>query len=180
MYGFRSTFLAAVLLTTSARADIIQQFVDQDTHCMPTNWFQALDGGAAGPAGHSGILQLGSMPTSNGTLFSAWMTFTPGGTFLSLVGGTVSSDEILSPTGMPLTDIRGAVLLDSGFELDFNTVTGSLSSPLLYSGVLMWNAGHTYIVLIGGLTTTYEVTAGGLPLAGVRGAALLSSQFINT
>ena len=165
---------------TTARAEIIQQFTELDTKCMPMNWFQALEGGLAGPVGHSGVLQLGSMPTPNGTLFSAWMTFTPGGTFLSLVGGTVSSDEILSPTGAPLTDIRGAVLLGSGFELDFNTVTSTYASPLLYSGVLLWNAGHTYIVLIGGLTTTYEVTILGAPIAGVRGAARLATQFINT
>jgi hypothetical protein len=168
------------LLAASARADIIQQFTEFDTKCMPTNWFQALDGGLAGPAGHSGVLQLGAMPTPNGTLFSAWLTFSPGGTFLSLVGGTVSSDEILSPSGAPLTDIRGAVILGSGFELDFNTVTATYASPLLYSGVLMWNPGHTYIVLIGGLTTTYEVTAGGAPIPGVRGAARLATQFINT
>lgn len=171
---------ALALSASAARADIIQQFTEHDTRCMPLNWFQALEGGGSGPAGHSGVLQLGSLPTPNGTLFSAWITFTPGGTFLSLVGGTVSSNEILSPAGLPLTDIRGAMLLGSGFELDFDTSTGTYASPLLYSGVLLWNAGHTYVVLIGGLSTTYEVTIGGAPLAGVRGAARLASQFINT
>jgi hypothetical protein len=72
-------------------------------------------------------------------------------------------------------------MLDGAFGIDFDTTTGHYSSPLLYAGLLLWTPGHTYLVLVGGFITTYEVTdASGAPLSDVRGIARVAADIVNT
>jgi hypothetical protein len=137
------SLLALVALPCVARADIIHQLAPVDTSCRSTCWYQAFLGAGAAPTGHSGVVEIASTVVPPGVLFGAWLNFTPQGTFLALVGGTLSTDEILDPGGAPLTDVRGAVVLDAAFGLDFDTTTATYSSPLLYAGILLWTPGHT-------------------------------------
>jgi hypothetical protein len=179
------SLLASLCLLASlpavARADIIHQMTPVDTSCRSTCWYQSFLGTGAAPDGHSGVVEIASMVVPPGVLFGSWLNFTPQGTFLALVGGTLSTDEVLDPAGAPLDDVHGAVVLDAAFGLDFDTSSATYSSPLLYAGMLLWTPGHTYLVLVGGLITTYEVTdAAGAPLAGIKGISRLAADIVNT
>jgi hypothetical protein len=173
---------AIALVVLSARAQIVHQtVVPADRESTPCVWFQAMTGPAASPAGHSGVLDLGSgVFGTPPLLYGAWLTFTPQGVFVTYVGGTTSTVQISDPGGVPLADIRGATLLASSFDLGIDSSTGSLYTVTLYSGVVLWNASHAYLLLLGGPPTTYELTDGGAPLADVKGAVRLAAQVPNT
>ena len=132
MKSARSLLCSILLLAVAplaARADIIHQMTQVDASARSTCWYQSFLGAGAAPTGHSGVVEVASIVVPPGVLFGAWLNFTPQGTFLALVGGTLSTNEVLDPTGAPLDDVRGAVLLDASFGLDFDTSTSSYSSP---------------------------------------------------
>lgn len=167
---------AAFALSTLAHADLIEQFTVPPPDCTPCVWFQALNPGAT--VGHSGVLSLGSMPFGP-TLYGGFLTFTPQGTFVSYIGGG-ATHEILTPTGAPLDNVRGAIKLAEAYGVIVDTSTGSIVAVTLYAGALLWTPTNTYLLLVGGVPTTYEFTLGGAPIAGVRGAAHLAANVIDT
>jgi len=167
---------AALALSATGRADLIEQFTVPPRDCTPCVWFQSFDAG--GDAGHSGVLSLGSMPFGP-TLYGGWLTFTPQGTFVSYIGGG-STHEILTPTGESLADVRGAVKLGEAYGAIVDTSTGTIVGVTLYAGALLWTPTNTYLLLVGGIPTTYEFTVGGAPIGGVRGAARLAANVIDT
>lgn len=177
-----TTALALALTAVAASAQIVHQSVPSaNRETTPTTWFQVLNGGGGSPAGNSGVLNVGTgVFGSPALLYGAWLTFTPQGTFVTYIGGTTSTVQINDPSGAPLADIRGAALLASTFDLGVDSMTGSLYTVTLYSGVILWNASHSYLLLLGGPPTTYELTDGAAPLAGVRGVARLAAQVQNT
>ena len=177
----RSWILAAgILLSFSAlaRADLIEQFVVPPRDCTPCVWFQAFNSsGATASLGHSGVLNLGSMSVGS-TLHGGWLTFTPQGTFLHYMGGG-SAHEILSPSGGTLANVRGALKLGEAYGVIVDTSSGSIVGVTLYAGALLWTPTKTYLLLVGGIPTTYEFTLGGASIAGVRGGTLLDGNVID-
>lgn len=184
---------SALALSTSSRADLVEQFTVPPRDCTPCVWFQALSpsmspaalghspldaSASAAAVGHSGVLSLGSMPIGP-TLFGGWLTFTPDGTFVSYIGGG-STTEILTPAGAPLANVRGAVKLAEAYGVIVDTSSGSIVGVTLYAGALLWTPTSTYLLLVGGTPTTYEFTVSGAPIAGVCGAALLAASVIDT
>lgn len=168
---------AVLALSTFSRADLIEQFVVPPRDCTPCVWFQS----AAAPTaaiGHSGVLSLGSMPFGP-TLYGGWLTFTLQGTFVSYIGGG-STHEVLTPGGAALDDVRGAVKLGEAYGVIVDTGSGSIVGVTLYSGAILWTPEHVYLLLVGGVPTTYEFTVGGAPITGVRGAARLAANVIDT
>ncbi len=170
---------AVLTASASARADLIEQFVPGQRDCAPCTWFQTLLGGGAAPNGHSGVMQIASMPVGT-FLASGWLSFTPQGTFLTLYGGGSSTTEILTPGGAPLSDVRGAALLATAFGIIVDTGSGSIVGVTLYSGMILWTPTNTYLLLTGGIPTVYDITVGGVPIAGTRGVARLEAAVIDT
>jgi hypothetical protein len=166
-------------LAPLARAQFLEQFIPAPRDCTPCVWFQAIGGGGAAPDGHSGVLAITSMPIGL-TLQGGWMTFTPQGTFVTLIGGTLGTWEVTTPAGAPITDVRGAIHLAAGFHVLVNAGTGDVAGVTLYSGEILWTPTHTYLVLLGGLITTYDITSAGLPLVGTRGVARLAADVVDT
>jgi hypothetical protein len=167
---------AVLALPALGRADLVEQFTLPPRDCTPYVWFQAAASGAA--AGHSGVLSLGSMPFGP-NLYGGWLTFTPEGTFVSYLGGG-STHEVLTPGGAALADVRGAVKLAEAYGVIVDTDTGAIVGVTLYAGALLWTRTNTYLLLVGGIPTTYEFTVGGAPISGVRGAARLAANIIDT
>jgi hypothetical protein len=181
--AFSSLALAAALLTP-ARAQIYHQFVPLEGDCPSAVWYAPGDRGAPAAGGHSGMLALGMEAyASTGfppALWGGWFSWTGEGAYLSYAGGTISTTDILSPSGAALNDVRGAVYLASGLDVLVVAATGDIFAVTLYSGVLFWTPSHVYLLLVGGVPTVYEVTApGGGPIAGVRGIARLAAQVID-
>lgn len=174
--------LALSLCTSGALAQIVHQTVPfGDREATPSVWFHTMSGVPGGASGCSGLMNLGSQVLgSPSLLYGASLTFTPEGTFVTYIGGTTSTVPIYDPSGAPLTDLRGAALLASTLDLGVDSGTGSIYTATLYSGVVLWSASHTYLLLLGGPPTTYEITAGGLPLTNVRGVSRLAAQLPNT
>lgn len=178
----RILFLTAALGSIGrAQAPIVEQWVPGARDCSPSVWFQTIDSGVTAANGHSGMMLIasgvfGTVPL----LYSGWVSFTPQGAFLTLVGGTVTTYDIRDPAGALITDVRGTMMLSAGFELDVNAMTGEITNVLLQGGFLMWTPTHVYLVLLGGTITTYDVTVGGLPIAGVRGIARLAADIVDT
>lgn len=175
----------AALLFASPRADagggsFVHQFVATETACPPAVWFQALDNGQPAALGHAGVLPLG-MDAFNpgGVVAGAWFTWTAQGAYLNYYGGG-TPHEVLDPAGNPVTDVRGATFLASAFDVLINVPAGSIAAVTLHSGLYFWNAGHVYLLLVGGTPTTYEVTFAGSPIAGTRGIARLAAQVIDS
>lgn len=170
---------AALLLSSSARADLIEQFTPAPRDCTPCVWFQTMGAGATGPAGHSGVMNLATMPFGS-ALYGGWLTFTPQGTFVTYVGGGSSTTEVKTPAGASITDVRGAINLSEAFGVIVDTSTGSIWGATLYAGVILWTPSHTYLLLVGGIPTIYEFTAAGSPITGVRGVAKLAANIVDT
>ncbi len=171
--------LLATCLSTTARADLVEQFVPIPRDCTACTWFQATIGGGAAPLGHSGVMNIGSMPVGP-ILAGGWMTFTPQGTYVTLFGGGTTTTEVLSPGGTPLTDVRGAAHLASALGVVVDTTTGSTVAVTLYSGEIIWTPTNAYLVLVGGGVTTYDITIGGSSIAGVKGVAKLGAEVVDT
>lgn len=166
-----------------AQTTIIEQWVPAgDRDCTPNVWFQAINSGVTAPAGHSGMMSIASGVFGSPVplLYSGWVTFTPQGAFLTLVGGLVTSYDILDPAGAPITDVRGSMTLAAGFEIDVNAANGDVVNVLLQAGFLMWTPTHVYLVLLGGSIAVYDVTAAGLPIAGIRGMTRLAADIVDT
>jgi hypothetical protein len=173
----RLLFAGALLVAPlTSHADLIEQFVAAPRDCTPCVWFQAGTAGAS--IGHSGVLNLGSMPFGP-NLYGGWLTFTPQGTFVSYLGGG-ATHEVLSPLGDPLADVRGAAKLGEAYGVIVDTGSGSIVGVTLYAGALVWTRTSTYLVLVGGIPTAYEFTLGGAPIGNVRGAARLAANVIDT
>lgn len=170
---------ATLLLSTTSRADLIEQFTAAPRECTPCVWFQATGAGATGAAGHSGVMNLATMPIGS-ALYGGWLTFTPQGTFVTYVGGGYSTTEVKTPAGASITDVRGAINLSEAFGIIVDTGTGSIWGATLYAGVVLWTPVHTYLLLVGGIPTIYEFTVGGASIVGVRGAAKLAANIVDT
>lgn len=177
--AFLLPLLASSALAARAHADLVEQFTVAPADSTPCVWFQALTpGGSTAAIGHSGVLNLGSMPIGT-TLYGGWLTFTPLGTFLHY-SGAGSPHEILTPGGAPLANVRGAIKLGgSAFGVIVDTSSGSVIAATLYAGAVLWTPTNTYLLLVGGSPTTYEFTTTAGPIAGVRGAALLDGQIFD-
>lgn len=170
---------AAIALSAAGRADLVEQFMLPPRDCTPCVWFQALNAGGAAANGHSGVMSLSTQPIGP-VLYGGWLTFTPQGTFLTYIGGGTSTTEIFAPGGAPLADVRGAVNLAEAYGVIVDTSTGSILGVTLYAGALLWTPAHTYLLLVGGVPTLYEFTVAGAPIAGVRGAARLAANVLDT
>ncbi len=171
---------AAFALATAARSQIIEQFVPAQRDCTPCVWFQAIGGGGAAPLGHSGVMHISTQPFGS-ALYGGWLTFTPQGTFLTLVGGGTSTTEVFAPGGAPLADVRGAAHLAAGYHVLISGATGSILGVTLYSGEILWTPTNTYLLLIGGGAFVYDITdAGGASIAGTRGVARLAADVVDT
>jgi hypothetical protein len=169
----------AVGLCASARADLIEQFVVPAQAATPCTWFQALSPGGTALTGHSGVMNLGTMPFGT-VLAGGWLSFTPQGTFVTYVGGGTSTREVLTPAGASISDVRGAMNLSEAYGAIVDTNTGLIIGVTLYAGAILWTPGHTYLLLVGGIPTIYEFTVGGAPIAGVRGGSRLGANVIDT
>ncbi len=170
---------ATLLLATTSRADLIEQFTPVPRDCTPCVWFQAQGVGATGAVGHSGVMNLATMPIGP-ALHGGWLTFTPQGTFVTYVGGGSSTTEVRTPAGSSITDVRGAINLSEAFGIVVDTGTGSIWGATLYAGVVLWTPAHTYLLLVGGIPTIYEFDVGGAPIPGVRGATKLAANIVDT
>lgn len=147
--------------------------------CPPTVWFQALQAGQTGNNGHSGVVHLAAQMIYPGALDGAYLSWTAEGVFLTRFGGAIVTDEIFSPSGAPLTAIRGITFLASAFEVEIDAVTGATVAVTLHAGALAWDKFHTYLILIGGGAPTVEVFSGGAPLGDVRGIVALAGEIVD-
>lgn len=170
---------ATLLLAGSSRADLIEQFTPAPSDCAPCVWFQAMGPGTTAATGHSGVMNLSTMPIGP-ALYGGWLTFTPQGVFVTYVGGGYSTSEVKTPAGDAITDVRGAINLSEAFGIIADTSTGSIWGATLYAGVILWTPAHTYLLLVGGIPTIYEFTVGGAGIAGTRGAAKLAASIVDT
>ncbi|MCY2960091.1 MAG: hypothetical protein NTY35_07990, partial [Planctomycetota bacterium] len=170
---------AALFLTASARADLIEQFTPAPRDCTPCVWFQVLNGGTPGTPGNSGVMNLATMPFGS-TLHGGWLTFTPQGTFVTYIGGGSSTTEVRTSAGASIPDVRGAINLSEAFGVIVDPMTGTIWGATLYAGVVLWTPAHTYLLLVGGTPAIYEFTIGGAAIGGVRGGARLAANILDT
>jgi hypothetical protein len=172
-------FTAGLASPQVGAAQIIQFLSTPQRFETGTIWFQTRQetGGMRG----SGIVELGSsffqtapapsLPIYQGGSFS----WTPSNVFLTLVGGGLTTVEVLTPTGASITDTQGIVPIAFAFLVTFDTSTSLVISAVLNGAAYVYTPNNVYLVLVGGGLTTVEVTSPtGGALAGVKGISLVA------
>lgn len=179
----KNRFLTILTLVSSlfiAAGNASGQFVpvlipSQDTD-TGTIWFQT----SQSPTRSAGIVELGgaflqtSPPPSLAVYHGGSFSWTPTNVYLTLVGGTVSTTELLTPGGTPILNVQGIVSVASAFLALADVTLGTVVGPSLQGAAYIYTTDRVYLVLIGGAITVTEVTIpGGGALSGVSGIAVV-------
>lgn len=168
------------LLLPAGRSQTTTQYLLSGNRCdTGTVWFQTQQS----PLRAAGVVELGSgffqtsPPPSLPVYQGGSLSWTPNNVYVTLMGGGVTTVEVLTPAGAAITGTQGIVTLASGFIVTVDTTTGVVLGAALNAAAYVYTVDKVYLVLVGGGLTTVEVTGPtGASLAGVKGIGVIGGD----
>ncbi len=154
-----SSALASVILLASPAGAQTNDFLLESIPCSDgTLWAQTMEFGP--PRFASGSAQLSAFDTGEPPMGvgmqAAWLEWNPTNVYVGLLGGGLSSAEVLF-SGASIANNLGAATLNGGFILTQDNMGNTLAArPCL--GSFLWTPTNLYLMALGGGLITAEVT----------------------